>query len=529
MWKVNALTPALSRIARYFNRWRLALLIFLLVYTAILLLDLGYAAIQWDETPHLYDALLLNRGLQDFIQRCSRYPPLFTVMTAFYFKIFGASVFSGRLVAVTFGVLSAWVVFEFAYRLYGPRNALISSVLLATMPGFIILSRITLLETMLIFFFSISLLLFFSWMKTNNDKMLLLSGVTLGLAFLVKYQALVGGLVMLVSMFLWGRDRIRARIRKFLLLIIIVAVIALPWILLTSGRAQTWLYVLQVGSENTLEYSQRYPFPIFYLIEMANIFPGIYPISLPIYILALLGLGFWLWRRSPEDKFSLIWFFLIYAIFELIPAKSWRYVTLVFPILAISASSFFLLILDKVKDRLRAYQANLCKIDITKVATVFLTVLLLISILYSSQVAYLWAKRYHFDVPVGEASRYVAERSEVTETVVVLCIVNFFSVDTVEFYLQLYNPGQRQPLSYPELAVDAYMLPFNVSELIEISEAWGVKYLLLYEHGNNTFFQSELTSQHVLDMLLDSGSFSKEAEFGSFPRRIYVIQFLPNF
>jgi len=523
------LTLALSRIVRYLNRWRLALLIFLLAYTAILLLYLDYAPIRWDETPHLYDGLLFSRGyLQEFMQRSSRYPPLFTVMTAFYFKILGISVFSSRLVAVTFGVLSIWGVFELAHRLYGPRNALISSVLLASMPGFIWLSRMALLETMLIFFFLISLLLFFSWMQTNNDRMLLLSGVTLGLAFLVKYQALVAGIVMLVSVFLWGRVHILAKIRKFSLMLIIAAAIALPWVLLTFGRAQTWLYVLQVGSEQTLEYSKRFPFPIFYLIEMVDPYPDIHPISLPIYILALFGLGFWLWRRSPEDKFSLIWFFLVYSIFELIPAKSWRYITLVFPILAVSASNLFLLILDKVKDSLREHQANLRKINITKVATIFFTFLLLASILYSSHIAYLWVEKDHVDIPVGEACRYVAERSEVNETIAVLCVGNFFSVDTVEFYLQLYNPGQRQPLPYPELPVDAYKPLFNVSWLIESSEAWYIKYLLLFEHGNNTFFQSELTPQHVLDMMLDSGSFSKETEFGSFPRRIFIIRFLPN-
>jgi hypothetical protein len=333
---------------------------------------------------------------------------------------------------------------------------------------------------------------------------------------------------MLVSVLLWRRERIRAKIGKFSLVLIIAAAIVLPWIFLTYGRAQTWLYVLQVGSEKTLEYSKRFPFPIFYFIEMVDPYPDIHPISLPIYILALLGLGFWLWRRRPEDKFSLIWFFLVYAIFEIIPAKSWRYVTLIFPVLAVSASSFFLLILDKVKDRLREHQAKLRKINITKVATIFFTLLLLISILYSSNLAYFWVEKDHIDIPVGEACRYVAERSEVNEIVAVLCIGNFFSVDTVEFYLQLYNPGQKQPLPYPELPVDAYTPIINVSWLIESSEALQVKYLLLFEHGNNTFFQSELTSQHVLDIMLDSGSYGKETEFGSFPRRIFILRFLSD-
>jgi len=524
------LTSVLSGIVRHFNRWRLVLSIFLLVYSALLLLDLGYTAIQWDETSHLYNGLLLSRGhLQEYTQEGSFYPPLFDVTTALYLKILGLSVFSARLVAVTFGVLSVWCVFEYAYRLYGQRNALVSSVLLASMPGFIVLCRMALIETMLVFFFSISLLLFFSWLHTNNDKMLLLSGVTLGLGFLVKYQILVGGIIMLVSVFFLWRERILAKIGKFSLLLIIAGAFALPWIVFTqkyaSGTLEEWLYVLQVGNEERLVYSTRFPLPIFYLIEMTYPYMDIHPISLPIYILALLGLGFWLWRRRREDKFSLIWFFVVYSVFTLIPNKNWRYVTPVFPILAVAASDFILFIWDKAKDGLRAYQISLHKKGITKVGTAVFVFLVVASVLHSSLDAYSWVEKDHVHVPVEEASRYVAERSALNETVVVLCTSNFFRVDMVKFYLQIYNPNQRLPWHYPELPVDAYMPIFNETTLIERSEALHVRYLLLYEYGNITFFQSEWRANDVLEVLLNTDRFAVDAELGNFPRRIFIMRF----
>jgi hypothetical protein len=528
--RTSTLTSVLSGIVRHFNRWRLVLSIFLLVYSALLLLDLGYAAIQWDETSHLYNGLLLSRGhLQEYIQEGSFYPPLFDVTTALYFKILGLSVFSARLVAVTFGVLSVWCVFEYAYRLYGPRNALVSSVLLASMPGFIVLCRMALIEIMLVFFFSISLLLFFSWLHTNNDKMLLLSGVTLGLGFLVKYQILVGGIIMLVSVFFLWRERILAKLGKFSLLLIIAGAFALPWIFFTqkyaSGTLEEWLYVLQVGNEERLVYSKRFPLPIFYIIEMTYPYMDIHPISLPIYILALLGLGFWLWRRRREDKFSLIWFFVVYSVFTLIPNKNWRYVTPVFPILAVAASDFILFIWDKAKDCLRAYQISLHKKSITKVGTAVFVFLLVASVLHSSLDAYSWVEKDHVHVHVEEASRYVAERSALNETVVVLCTSNFFRVDMVKFYLQIYNPNQRPPWQYPELPVDAYMPIFNETTLIERSEALHVRYLLLYEYGNITFFQSEWRANDVLEVLLNTDRFAVDAELGNFPRRIFIMRF----
>jgi len=526
------LTSVLSGIVRHFNRWRLVLSIFLLVYAALLSLDLGYTAIRWDEAPHLYGGLLLSRGrLQEYTQAGSRYPPLFDVTTALYFKILGLSVFSARLVAVTFGVLSVWGVFEFAYRLYGPRNALVSSVLLASMPGFIVLCRMALIETMLILFFSISLLLFFSWMRTNNDKMLLLSGVTLGLGFLVKYQALVGGIIMLVSVFLLWRERILTKLGKFSLILIIAGATALPWIFFTyqkdaSGTLEKWLYVLQVGNEETLVYSKRFPLPVFYLMEMTYPYPDIHPISLPIYILALLGLGFWLWRRRPEDKFSLIWFFVVYSVFTLIPTKSWRYVTLVFPVLAVSASDFILLVWDKVKNGLKACQISLRKNRIIAVAATVFIFFVVASVLYSSLNAYSWVEKDHFHVPVEEASQYVAKRSASNEAIIVLCASNFFNIDMMKFCLQIYDPNQRALWQYPELPVDAYTPFFNETTLIERSEALDVKYLLLYEYGNVTFFQSEWRASNVLEVLLNTNRFAVDTEIGTFPRRIFIMRFL---
>ncbi len=528
------LTAVLSSIARRFNRWRLTIVLFLLVYSAFLLLYLDYAPIRWDETPHLVGGLLLSRGQFQKYMQYSYYPPLFDVTTALTFKVIGPSLFAARLVALTFGVLSVWAVFEYAYRLYGPRNAILSSILLATMPGFIILCRMALIETMLVFFFSIALLLFFIWMRTNNDKLLLLSGVTLGVGFIVKYQIIVGGIVMLVSGLLMWRERVLKKMGKILLLAIVAVAVILPWVFIAyqqyaSETLGTWLYTLQVGNEERLAYGRRFPLPIFYLIEMTYPYMDIHPISFPIYLLALFGLGFWVWRRRPEDKFSLIWFIVVYVFYTLIGNRNWRYVLTVFPILAVSASDFILFIWDKVKEGLGANKHRLRKTAITKVVAVAVFVLLLGAlVVYSLGDAYYWVGKDHVHIPVKEASQYVSENSAVNEAAVVLFTGNYFSTDMVKFYLQIYDPGERELLTYPEDAVDAYKPVFNGTWLIERCEALNVKYLLLYEHGNVTYYQSDWKSYDVLDMMLDTGSFTLETEFGSYPRHIYMLRFLSN-
>ena len=532
---VCRLTPVLSGIARRFNRWRLVLALFLLVYAAFLLLYLDYALIQWDETPHLVCGLLLSRGqIQDYIQ-FSYYPPLFDVTTALTFKIMGPSVFSARLVALTFGILSVWAVFEYAYRLYGPKHAILSSILLASMPGFIILCRVALIETMLLFWFSIALLLFFSWMRTKKEKMLLLSGVALGLGLIAKYQAIVAGVVMLVSGLLLWRERIPKKMGKLLLLAIIAAAVALPCLFLAYQHYNpealgTWVYALQAGSEKRLAYGRRFPLPVFYLIEMTYPYEDIHPISLPIYILGFLGLGFWLWRRRPEDKFSLIWFFVVYVFYTLfISNRNWRYVLPVFPILAISASDFILLIWNKLRDAITARKPNLHRISLLKVAAAVFVVLMVVSaVIYSLENAYYWVEKDHIHIPAKEATQYVIEHSAPNEAAVVLFTVNYFSPDVAKFYLLKFESAERELWEYPEDPADVYKPVFNETLLIAQCKTLNVKFLLLYEHGDTTYFQSDWKSYDVLDMMLNSGSFTLERTFGSYPHSIFIIRFLPN-
>jgi len=527
-------TSVFSNVLGRFNRWRIILLLILLLYAAFLALYLDYALIQWDETQHLVGGLHLSRGrFQDYLH-FSYYPPLFDVTTALAYILMGPSLFAARLVSLVFGVLSVWAVFEYAYRMYGPKQAILSSVMLATMPGFIILCRMALIETMLLFFFSVSLLLFFSWLQTNNEKMLLLSGVALGLGVLAKYQTVVGGVVMLVSGLLMFRKRLTRNMRKFVLLAIVAAAIVVPWLLVMSQQITPediarWFYTVSSGSDERVEYGRRIPLPIFYLIEMTYPYMDLHPISLPIYILAFLGLSYWIWRRKPEDKFSLIWFIVVYVFYTLfISNRNWRYVIPLFSVLAVSASDFILLIWNKLKAPIRAQQTKQKRMLLRKVAAVFFVVLIAASVIYSLMNAYYWVEKEHVQVRAKAASQYVSENSGADEAAVLLFPVNYFSPDAVNFYLFQYDSRERVLLEYPKDPADVYTPIFNETVLIQQCESLNVKFLLLYENGNKTYYQTDMKAYDALDMLVNSGNFMLETTFGSSPQQIYVIRYLPN-
>jgi len=518
-------------IVQYFNKWRVVLALFLVVYFIILVLNIDYALVQWDETQHFVSGLLLRRGeFQEYIQ-FSYYPPLFDVITAVTYAVLGSSLFSVRVVSLVFGILSVWVVFEYAYRLYGPKNALISSVLLATMPGFILVSRLALLETVLLFFFSISLLLFFSWIQTNNQKHLILSGILLGLGFLAKYQTGIAGAVMLVSVLFLRKKPVKYNMHKILVVALIAAVVILPWLFVaynnyTSERVEQWVYTLKEGSIERLEYGERFPLPLFYIIEMTYPYMDLHPISLPIFVLGFLGLGLWTCRRKPEDKFSLIWFVVVYVVYTFfVSNRNWRYIIPVFPILAVAASDLILVTLNKTQKAIQEAKIKVSKPLLNKLVAVIFAVLLVSAVAYSVQNANYWIEKDNIHLPTKEAAQYAVENSDPNQTSIVLYAVNFFSPDAVYFYVKSFGSSQRGMEYYPDYAVDSYQPVFNQTQLIEHCKNTNTKYVFLYENANLTYFQSEWTAHDILEKTVALENFELEKTFGTSPHRLFLIRF----
>jgi 4-amino-4-deoxy-L-arabinose transferase-like glycosyltransferase len=524
------------KLASKVNRWRLALLVFSAVYASLLLFNLGYMSLQWDEMPHMYGGLLLARGqTNDYLSIYGYYPPIYDIITTGFYQLFGVSAASGRLAAVAFSLLSIWIVFEFANRTYGPRIALLSSLLLGTMPGFFWLSRVALLETMLVFFFSLILFFFFTWLSREKDKALILSGLAMGVGFLAKYQVLVAGLVMIAGILLLGRGKLKWKFSKFLLVPLIAFLVVVPWlfVLYQNGGLNNIgkvFYVISGGQAERLEYSARFPLPVFYLIEMTWPFNDIpvHPVSLPIYVLGLLGLGLWAWRRKPEDKFFFAWFAVVYVFFTLLPNKQWRYVTPLFPVLAISAAGFIFFVYGKIGAVWKSGQLSLSKSRVRRIAAALFIVLVASAISYSSYDAYQMVERDQIHIPIEETANYLAGHMKLNESAVIVCAFNLLDQDMLRFYLPA-NMSLNQIWQYPELPVDATTPNFNITEFVGLCEQRNVKYAILYDYGADTpFYNTTLTYTNVMTLLYESGRFGftgDEPFFGDMPHRTFLAGF----
>lgn len=512
------------------NKWRLALLVFVVLY-GVFLLGSGFVVIQWDEMSHLRGGQLLAQGrVTDYVQGYGYYPPIYDLLTSGYFRLFGVSAEVGRLAAATFLLLSVWLVFEFANRTYGPKVALISAVLLGAMPGLFWVSKFAMLESALIFFFTLTLFFFLSWIRVEKNKTLILSALALGIGFLTKYQIVVAGIVMAVAILWLCKDRLRARFSKFTLLALAAVLIAVPWLFVIGfGRGSDLLYAITAGGEDRVAYSQRFgPFalPVFYLIEMTWPYFNTHPIFLPLFVFGLLGLGLFAWRRKTEDKFFLAWFVIVYLFFTFIPNKQWRYVVPLFPVLAISAGSFLMFSFGKLQNAWKSIAVSLNRRRLVKIAAVALAVFTAGSIVYSFYDGYQWTARYFINIPIQQATDFAASQVNQNQSIAVLCPNNSFDDDMVRFFLEANESRRNQVWQYPALAVDAFTPDFNASQLVSLCEEYNTKILLLYEYGQTApYFNSTLTTVQVWESMNSTGRFGYVTYFGQSPRAIYVLSF----
>lgn len=524
------------------NKWRLALLGLILVYTVFLLFNLSEPAIQWDEINHLNGGLFLLRGeYQNYMNYNSFYPPMFDAAATVFFSVLGVNVFSGRLVAVVFSVLTLWTVFEFTNKMYNPKVAFFAAALLAVMPGYFWLSRLAMIETMLTFFFTASLMLFFMWIKDQRNMWLFLSGLTLGLGFLTKYQTVIAAAIMLFSILLLARDKLKKNLTKFVVVLVTAFIVVVPWIIISyqtyaSNMFNEWLYALQMGNPEKMVYSTRFSTPaaytIFYFIEMVWPYPDIHPVSVLLYAASLAGLIFLAWRRKPEDKYLLAWFIAVFVFFTLIPNKHWRYVMPLFPVLAISTSTLTVSIYQKIHKTLKS-NVSVNKKTAVKAVAVLFTVFLASGFLVSVSDAVSGLSVYEVEIPVEQATNYAASHLTGNESLMLVCPFNLFSQDMFRFYLWADGTKRgNQVYQYPQLPVDTYQPDFNVTEFISLCEQYNVKYIVLYDYGaNSPFYNSTITISNVTTMLYETHRFGDPTDqpfFGEMPHRLFLVRFLNN-
>jgi 4-amino-4-deoxy-L-arabinose transferase-like glycosyltransferase len=320
-----------------------------------------------------------------------------------------------------------------------------------------------------------------------------------------------------------------------LLILLIAGAVVAPWfvVVFQANGLDTFhdlIYVMREGGQDRIDYSTRFPAPIFYFIEMTWPFNDIpvHPVSLPLYVLGLLGLGLFAWRRKPADKLFLAWFVVVYVFFTFIPNKQWRYITPVFPVLAISAASFVMFLYDRISVW-KPKQPSLNGQKTKKIVATLLIILTAAAVVYSSFDAYQMTSRDQIHIPLEETATYLAGHMDLDESAVVVCAFNLLNQDMLRFYLPA-NMSSDQIWQYPDLSVDAFTPNFNITEFVSLCEQRNVKYLVLYDYGADTpFFNTTLTYTTVTELIYATGKFGYTGDEPFFGDTLNYRTFLVGF
>ena len=113
-------------------------------------------------------------------------PPLGFYTAALFLRIFGSSYNVAVAVPTLFGAGCIVLLYEIGRVLYDRRTGLFAAAIFASTPWHIVLSRSFLIDAQCLFFSLLYLLMGIYATKKNSSKLILLSGVFFGAAFLTK-------------------------------------------------------------------------------------------------------------------------------------------------------------------------------------------------------------------------------------------------------------------------------------------------------------------------------------------------------
>ena len=250
--------------------------------------------------------------------------------------------FTSRMGSALFGILGLWLVYLFGKKLYTQRTGILATIILGTSLIFFLETQLTLLDTTLTFFITLTLYWFYIGYHQGKRIFLLLLGIPLGLGILTKGPVallLLGGVgITIWFYYLIKRQKKWCELFNWQLLVgfVIAGVISVPWYLAMWHRFGAAFIQSHFGYHMFTRFTtaiedhggnQWY----FYLYYVIMLFVGLFPWSMNI----ISSIRFGIKKINTSSLFLLVWAGVIFIFFSIAQTKLPGYVVPMLPPIAI--------------------------------------------------------------------------------------------------------------------------------------------------------------------------------------------------
>lgn len=264
--------------------------------------------------------------LKDIFPIFRAHPLLFQFVLALLFN-FGISDLAARLLGVTIGVATVFIVYKLGSMLYGGNTGILAALILAVMPYHVVVTRQVLLDGPLVLCATLSLYVVARYALTRNPIWLHAAGIGMGLTFLAKET----GLIFLGSIYSFFAlsSEIPVRVRDLFISFVLMVMMILPF------PISLWL----AGGSNI---GQQYL--VWQLFRRPNHTPDFYlsvvPAAIGILVILIAIAGLWLLRREGtwREKLLIWWIIVPVVFFQIWPTKGYQYLLPIAPAFAVLAS-----------------------------------------------------------------------------------------------------------------------------------------------------------------------------------------------
>ena len=141
----------------------------------------------FDEGAYSLGGRFISQGYLPYQDFLLAHPPLYDLVLASVYKIFGYSFFYGRYLSVALSVACIILIYFIGKRMYHPRAGLGAAALFAVSTEVMYYGRRVIQEPLGIFLVLLAIYLAFDFISNRKQNKLILCGLALGLAVATKY------------------------------------------------------------------------------------------------------------------------------------------------------------------------------------------------------------------------------------------------------------------------------------------------------------------------------------------------------